>query len=98
MLEETTDELRCLKGCCLLPPLAGIFRYLSPPCRKYPIEDIQRAKHLRDQATTVAEYRKALCVILPAELSIDADQTAELLGNSATNMQRSALGMVVSIS
>jgi hypothetical protein len=45
-------------------------------------EDIQRAKQLRDQATTVAEYRKALCVILPSELSIDADQTAVLLGTS----------------
>ena len=32
------------------------------------IEDIQRAKQLRDQATTIAEYRKALSVILSAEL------------------------------
>lgn len=45
-------------------------------------EDIQRAKQLRGQASTVAEYRKALSVILPAELSIDADQTAGLLGTS----------------
>ena len=51
-------------------------------------EDIQRAKQLRDQATTVAEYRKALCVILPAELSIDADQTAELLGTSRRTVFR----------
>ena len=51
-------------------------------------EDIQRAKQLRDQATTVAEYHKALCVILPAELSIDADQTAEFLGTSRRTVFR----------
>ena len=51
-------------------------------------EDIQRAKQLRDQATTVAEYRKALCVILPAELSLDADRTAELLGTSRRTVFR----------
>jgi hypothetical protein len=52
------------------------------------IEQIQRAKQLRDQATTVAEYRKALSVILPAELSIDADLTAELLGTSRRTVFR----------
>ena len=52
------------------------------------IEDIQRAKQLRDQATTIAEYRKALSVILPAELSIDAEQTAELLGTSRRTVFR----------
>ena len=51
-------------------------------------EEIQRAKQLRDQATTVAEYRKALSVILPAELSIDADLTAELLGTSRRTVFR----------
>ena len=51
-------------------------------------EDIQRAKQLRDQATTVAAYRKALCVILPAELSLDADRTAELLGTSRRTVFR----------
>ena len=51
-------------------------------------EDIQRARQLRDKATTVAEYRKALSVILPAELSIDADQTAELLGTSRRTVFR----------
>ena len=34
------------------------------------IEEIQRAKQLRDQATTIAEYRKALSVILAAELAL----------------------------
>ena len=52
------------------------------------IEDIQRAKQLRDQATTLAEYRKALSVILPAELSIDADKTAALLGTSRRTVFR----------
>jgi len=52
------------------------------------IEEIQRAKQLRDQATTVAEYRKALSVILPAELSIDADLTADLLGTSRRTVFR----------
>ena len=37
------------------------------------IEEIQRAKQLRDQATTIAEYRKALSVILAAEHGLDAD-------------------------
>ena len=52
------------------------------------IEDIQRAKQLRDQATTISEYRSALSVILPAELSIDAEQTAELLGTSRRTVFR----------
>src|SRR5665647_1074580 len=52
------------------------------------IEDIQRAKQLRDQATTIAEYRKALSVILPAEFSIDAEQTADLLGTSRRTVFR----------
>lgn len=51
-------------------------------------EDIQRAKQLREQATTVAEYRKALSVILIAELSLDADQTADLLGTSRRTVFR----------
>ena len=51
-------------------------------------EDIQRAKQLRDQATTVAEYRRALCVILPAELSLGADRTAALLGTSRRTVFR----------
>jgi hypothetical protein len=52
------------------------------------IEEIQRAKQLRDQATTVAEYRKALSVILSVEFSIDADLTAELLGTSRRTVFR----------
>ncbi|MEN6321296.1 MAG: winged helix-turn-helix domain-containing protein [Syntrophaceae bacterium] len=52
------------------------------------IKDIQRAKQLRDQATTVATYRKALSVILSAELHLDADQTANLLGTSRRTVFR----------
>jgi hypothetical protein len=52
------------------------------------IEDIQRAKQLRDQATTIAEYRKALSVILAAEHGLDADRTAELLGTSRRTVFR----------
>ena len=51
-------------------------------------EDVQRAKHLRDQATTVAEYRKALSVILVAELSLDAEKVADLLGTSRRTVFR----------
>ena len=51
-------------------------------------EDIQRAKQLRDQATTIADYRKALSVILVAELSLDAEQTADLLGTSRRTVFR----------
>ena len=52
------------------------------------MEDLQRAKQLRDQATTAAEYRKALSVILTAELSMDAEQIAELLGTSRRTVFR----------
>jgi len=51
-------------------------------------EDIQRAQQLWDQATTVADYRKALSVILVAELSLDADQIADLLGTSRRTVFR----------
>jgi hypothetical protein len=52
------------------------------------IEDIQRAKQLRDQAATIAEYRKALSVILAVEHGLDADRTAELLGTSRRTVFR----------
>jgi len=42
---------------------------------KYKAEDIVKAKQLRDQATTITEYRKALSMILSAELNLDAEQT-----------------------
>jgi Winged helix-turn helix len=51
-------------------------------------EDIQRAQQLRDQATTVADYRKALSLILVAQLNLDADQIADLLGTSRRTVFR----------
>jgi len=51
-------------------------------------ENIQRAQQLRDQATTITDYRKAISVILVAELSLDADQIADLLGTSRRTVFR----------
>jgi transposase len=51
-------------------------------------DEVQRAKQLRDQATTVAEYRKALSVILVAESGLDADQAADALGTSRRTIFR----------
>ncbi len=51
-------------------------------------EEIQQAKQLRDRATTIAEYRKALSVILAAEVGLDADQTADVLGTSRRTVFR----------
>jgi hypothetical protein len=52
------------------------------------IEEVQRARQLRDQATTIAEYRKALSVILAVDHGLDADRTAELLGTSRRTVFR----------
>src|SRR3972149_8279922 len=51
-------------------------------------EEIQRAKHLRDEATTVTEYRTAISVILCAEMGLDADHAAEVLGTSRRTIFR----------
>lgn len=51
-------------------------------------EEVQRAKQLRDQAATVADYRKALSVILVAEYGLDADRAAEVLGTSRRTVFR----------
>jgi transposase len=50
--------------------------------------EVQRAKDLRDKATTVADFRKALAVILSAMLCIDADKIAEILGTSRRTVFR----------
>jgi len=55
---------------------------------KYKAEDILKAKQLRDQATTIKEYRKALSVIVSAELNLDAGKTADLLGTSRRTVFR----------
>lgn len=51
-------------------------------------EEVQRAKQLRDQASTVTDYRKALSVILVGEYGIDADRAADLLGTSRLTIFR----------
>ena len=51
-------------------------------------DEVQKAKQLRDQATTVAEYRKALSVILVAEHGFDADRAAGALGISRRTVFR----------
>lgn len=51
-------------------------------------EEMQRAKQLRDQATSIADYRKALSVIMVAELGLNADQVGDLLGTSRRTVFR----------
>ena len=51
-------------------------------------EEVQRAKQLRDQATTITGYRKALSVILVAECDLDADRAADMLGTSRRTIFR----------
>ncbi len=52
-------------------------------------EEIQKAYKLRDDASTVVEYRKAMSVILPAKLGLDAAIVSELLGMSRSTIFRS---------
>jgi hypothetical protein len=54
---------------------------------------MERAKHMRDQAASVAEYRKALSVILVARFSLDASSTAEILGVSRRTVFRNRTSM-----
>jgi len=51
-------------------------------------KELQYAQKLRDEATTATELRKAMSVILRAELGLDADRTAELLGASRSTIFR----------
>ena len=51
-------------------------------------EAVQRAMLMRDQATTLAEYRVALSVILRGVVGLDADLTAEVLGTSRRTVFR----------
>lgn len=50
--------------------------------------ELKQAKALRDKATTVTDFRKALVVILGAELSIEADKIAKILGTSRRTVFR----------
>jgi Tat protein secretion system quality control protein TatD with DNase activity len=54
-------------------------------------EELQQARKLRDEATTVTEFRKAMAVILIAELGLDSYRTAELLGTSRCTVFRDRL-------
>jgi transposase len=47
------------------------------------------AEKLRDNAKTVSEYQKALCVILISELGLDAKKVSWLLGTSRSTLFRS---------
>lgn len=51
-------------------------------------EEYQQALLLRDDATSVAEYRKALSVILMADHGFDAGTAAALLGTSRRTVYR----------
>lgn len=51
-------------------------------------EEISQARKLRDEAITAAELRKALSVLLMAELGLDAEKTAEVLGTSRRTVFR----------
>jgi len=51
-------------------------------------QEVQRARHLRDHAASIGEYRKALSVILAADVGLDADRTADVLGISRRTVFR----------
>jgi transposase len=52
------------------------------------VDEVVRAKQLRDQASTISEYRQALSVLLVAEKGIDAGQVAKILGASRRTVFR----------
>jgi len=51
-------------------------------------EELQKALKLRDDASTVAEFREAMSVILSAKLGLDAAHVSELLGTSRSTIFR----------
>src|SRR3972149_10830322 len=51
-------------------------------------EEIMKARQLREQATTAKDLRKALSVLLFAEVGLDADKTSEILGISERTVFR----------
>jgi transposase len=58
--------------------------------RKVCINDVEvaQARLLRDQAQSASELRKALSVLLIAELGLDSDKAAEVLGTSKRTVFR----------
>jgi len=51
-------------------------------------EEVQQARQLRDQTTSMADYRKALSVILVGELGLTADHVSDILGISRRTVFR----------
>lgn len=51
-------------------------------------DELVQARQLRDQAKTAAELRKALSVLLTAELNLEAGKAAEILGVSQRTLFR----------
>ena len=51
-------------------------------------EETYKARKLRENATSAAELRKALSVLLIAELNLDAERAAEILGISRRTIFR----------
>lgn len=57
-------------------------------CTSITAAEVIKAKQLRDQATKISEYRKALVVILVAECGFVAEKAAEVLGMSRRTVFR----------
>lgn len=55
--------------------------------------ELQQALKIRDEATSVVDFRKAMTVILMAKLGIDPITTAELLGSSRCTTFRDRLAL-----
>lgn len=51
-------------------------------------DELVQARQFRDQATTATELRKALSVLLTAELNLEADKAADILGVSQRTLFR----------
>ncbi|MBP7763882.1 MAG: winged helix-turn-helix domain-containing protein [Syntrophaceae bacterium] len=51
-------------------------------------EEIERAKKMRDQSSSITQYRKALSVILIGRLGLTADLVSEILGISRRTIFR----------
>ena len=55
---------------------------------RFSVEEVARARELRDKAATVMELRKALSVLLMAEAGLDSGRTSEILGISERTVFR----------
>ena len=51
-------------------------------------EELEQARQLRNQATTTTEIKKALSVLLTAELHLDSNKAADILGISQRTLFR----------